>query len=235
MNLIKDFKYLDVLAKFGVGGAHPGGLNLTKAIFMAENINRTSQLLDVGCGTGQTAAYLASTYGAKVTGIDSNPIMVSKAKQRVNDHYLPVQIILGSIENIPLPDQHFDFIISESVLSFVNQTQALSEIYRLLKTGGRFIAIEQTITKRLLKEEEHEIKHFYNFHSLNTKEDWIAHLNQVGFQQIDTQKGTSYVSEPDYHFSENIEPKLYEMMEKHVELTSKYLGDLDYQIYLCTK
>lgn len=235
MNLIQDFKYLDVLAKFGVGGAHPGGLALTKEIFMAENIHRTSQVLDVGCGTGQTAAYLASTYGAKVTGVDINPIMVSKAKQRMKDHYLPIQIILGSIENIPLSDQQFDYIISESVLSFVNQPVALNEIFRLLKTGGRFIAIEQTVTKQFSAEEEREIKQFYDFHSLNTQEDWIAYLNQAGFQHIEIRKSTSFVSEPDYHFSADIEPQLYEMMGKHVELTSKYLGDLDYRIYLCTK
>ena len=235
VNLIQDFKYLDVLAKFGVGGAHPGGLNLTKEIFMAENINRASHVLDVGCGTGQTAAYLSSTYGAKVTGIDINSIMVTKAKQRMETNHLPVKVIQGSVENIPLPDHLFDFILSESVLSFVNQPKALKEISRLLKSGGRFIAIEQTINKRLTEKDESEIKQFYGFHSLNTKEDWVAYLNQAGFKQISIQEIKSFDSEPDFHFSDEIEPKLYEIMEKHVELTAKYLGDLDCRVYICTK
>jgi ubiquinone/menaquinone biosynthesis C-methylase UbiE len=235
VNLIQDFKYLDVLAKFGVGGAHPGGLNLTKEIMGIENINSTSQILDVGCGTGQTAAYLASTYGANVTGIDIDPIMVTKAKQRIKNNRLPVKIMQGSIENIPLPDQLFDFILSESVLSFVNQPKALNEISRLLKSDGRFIAIEHTVIKQLTEKDENEIKQFYGFHSLNTQEDWVASLNQAGFEQILIQKSTIIESEPDYHFSEEIEPELYEIMAKHIELTSKHLGDLDYRIYLCTK
>ena len=88
MILIQNSKYLDFLSKFGIGGAHPGGLNLTKKLFKEEDINSTSEILDVGCGTGQTAAYLAYRYGAKVTGIDVNPIMVVKAKRRIKKQNL---------------------------------------------------------------------------------------------------------------------------------------------------
>ena len=227
--------YLDLLSKFGIGGAHPGGLNLTRKIFESENINSTSKVLDVGCGTGQTAAYLAHTYGANITGIDTDSTMVAKAKRRVEKNSLPVKIIQGSIEKTSLPNHYFDFIISESVLSFVNKPRALKEIFRLLKNGGRFIAIEQTINKRLTEKEEHEIKQFYGFDSLNTKKDWVGLLNQAGFERIRIQKSTSIDSEPDYHFSDDIDPKLYEIMEKHLDITSKYLGVLDYRIYLCTK
>ncbi len=235
MTLIQNSKYLDFLSKFGIGGAHPGGLNLTKKIFKLEDINNTSKILDVGCGTGQTAAYLAYKYGAKVTGIDVSPTMVAKAKKRIKKNRLPVKIIQGSIEEIPLPDNHFDFIISESVLSFVNKPRALNEIFRLLKSGGRFVAIEQTILQRLSENEESEIKQFYGFESLNMKKDWVALLNQAGFEHIRIQKNSSIDSEPDFHFSDDIEPKLYKIMEKHFDITSKYIGVLDYRIYSCTK
>lgn len=235
MTLIQNSKYLDFLSKFGIGGAHPGGLNLTKKIFKLEDINNTSKILDVGCGTGQTAAYLAYKYGAKVTGIDVSPTMVAKAKKRIKKNRLPVKIIQGSIEEIPLPDNHFDFIISESVLSFVNKPRALNEIFRLLKSGGRFVAIEQTILQRLSENEENEIKQFYGFESLNMKKDWVALLNQAGFEHIRIQKNSSIDSEPDFHFSDDIEPKLYKIMEKHFDITSKYIGVLDYRIYSCTK
>ena len=235
MILIQNSTYLDLLSKFGIGGAHPGGLDLTRKIFELENINSTSKILDVGCGTGQTAAYLANKYGANVTGIDANPTMVAKAKMRIQKNSLPVKIIQGSIEKTSLPTNYFDFIVSESVLSFVNKPRALSEIFRLLKNGGRFIAIEQTINKQLTAKEEHEIKQFYGFDSLNTKNDWVALLNQAGFEYIRIQKSTTIDSEPDFHFSDDIDPKLYEIMEKHLDITSKYLGALDYRIYSCTK
>ncbi|MBB4824789.1 ubiquinone/menaquinone biosynthesis C-methylase UbiE [Sporosarcina luteola] len=223
------------MSTLGIEGAHPGGINLTKEIFKRENINRHSRILDVGCGAGQTAAYLSYRYGAKVTGIDINPTMVDKAERRVKKNRLPVKIMQGSVENIPLPDHHFDFIISESVLSFVNKPRALEEIFRLLKNGGRFIAIEHTINQRLKKTEETEIKNFYGFPSLSTEKDWLDLLKRAGFAHCRIQEHTSIHSVPNFHFPNVMEPELYEIMEKHIDFLFKYKGRLDYRIYSCTK
>ncbi|KOS69815.1 methyltransferase [Lysinibacillus contaminans] len=204
-------------------------------MFKTENVSKTSHILDVGCGTGQTAAYLAEKYEANVTGLDINSIMIAKAKNRMKKNRLPVKIIQGSIEKIPLPDQKFDFIISESVLSFVNKHKALKEIFRLLKNGGRFIAIEFTITQKLEAKSEEEIKHFYGFDSCLMKKDWINFLQQAGFKNIRIQKNKSISSVPEFHHSEDIEPDLYEIMDKHFDIHLKYPGVLDYRIYSCIK
>lgn len=235
MILIQNSAYLDFLSTLAIEGAHPGGIKLTKELFKKEDINSTSQVLDVGCGTGQTAAYLAYKYEANVTGIDINPTMVARAKRRMEKNSLPVEIIQGSVEKIPLPDNHFDFIISESVLSFVNKPKALKEIFRLLKSDGRFIAIEQTIIQPLTEEEEDEIKQFYGFDSLPIKEDWVTLLNQAGFENIRVQKNTSIESIPDFNSFDNIQPELNEIMEKHFGIITKYADNLGYRIYSCTK
>ncbi|EON70500.1 methyltransferase [Lysinibacillus sphaericus OT4b.31] len=235
MVVFQNSKYLDFLSKFGVGGAHPGGINLTKAIFKTEQVSKASHILDVGCGTGQTAAFLASNYGAKVMGIDINSIMVAKAKKRMKKTHLPVTIMQGSIEKMPLPDRKFDFIIAESVLSFVNKPSALKEIFRLLKDGGRFIAIEFTINRQLEAKTEQEIKQFYGFDSFFMKKDWVALFKQVGFKNIRIQKNKFISSVPEYQYSKDIEPEHYELMEKHYDLNLKYEGILDYRVYSCTK
>ncbi|MFJ7647421.1 class I SAM-dependent methyltransferase [Lysinibacillus sp. NPDC097279] len=233
---IQKSKYLDFLSKFGIGGAHPGGMALTKELLRAENISNTSQILDVGCGTGQTAAYLASTYKAFVTGIDFNSIMVAKAQNRMKKHHLPVNIIEASIEQIPLRDKQFDLIISESVLSFVNKSKALDEIYRLLKYGGRFIAIEFTMNQLLDKKSMDEIEQFYGFDTLLLKKDWVALFNDAGFQTIRIRKNQqSLSSSPEFQHSQNIERELYDVMNQHIEMNLKYDGILDYRIYCCTK
>ncbi len=235
MILIQNSAYLDFLSTLAIEGAHPGGIKLTKELFKKEDINNTSQVLDVGCGTGQTAAYLAYKYEANVTGIDNDPTMVARAKRRMKKNNLPVEIIQGSVEKISLPDNHFDFIISESVLSFVNKPKTLKEIFRLLKNGGRFIAIEQTIIQPLTEEDEEEIKQFYGFDSLPMKEDWVELLTQAGFEHVRVQKNTSIDSIPDLHSFNNIEPKLNEIMEKHFDIITKYADNLGYRIYSCTK
>lgn len=235
MIVIQKSKYLEFLSKFGVGGAHPGGMALTKQLLKNENITKHSQILDVGCGTGQTAAYLASHYKANVTGIDNNAIMVEKAQSRMAKHSLPVQIIKGSVEQLPLAKQQFDFIIAESVLSFVNKHKALNEIYRLLKFGGQLIAIEFTIQQELDDVSAEEIKQFYGFDLLFTKKDWVTLFKQTGFQTIHILKNKSFSSAPEFHYSQQIEPELYKVMEQNIEMNVKYEGVLDYRIYYGTK
>lgn len=237
--LIQDSVYLDFLSKFGVGGAHPGGIDLTKEILKSEQINGDSRILDAGCGTGQTAAYLASTYGAKVTGVDINPIMVEKAKQRMTTFKLPVEIIHGSIEKLPLKSESFDIILSESVLAFVNKPKAISEIFRLLKTGGRFIGNELTINKKPGNIMEEEIKNFYGFDSLPLETDWIRLLEQAGFKNIkiraQTQPTLQNNATTEFHYSQHIEPKLFAVMSQHFLIMTKYQGILDYRIFTCSK
>ncbi len=237
--LIGRLIYLDFLSKFGVGGAHPGGINLTKEILKNEEINKTSRILDVGCGTGQTAAYLAAQYGAKVMGLDINPLMVEKAKNRMRQYQLPVEIIQGSIENFPVKDGKFDLIISESVLAFVNQPKALNEIFRLLKNGGRFIANELITNKLLSPTIEEEIKQFYGLDSVLMEKNWITLLEQTGFNNINIrmpkQSMLQYNPNPEFQYSEHIEPELYTVMYEHFNIIRKYEGILGYRIFSCTK
>ncbi|RNC97319.1 class I SAM-dependent methyltransferase [Lysinibacillus halotolerans] len=204
-----------------------------------ESISQTSHVLDVGCGTGQTAAYLGSRYGAKVTGIDIHPMMVEKAKKRIEKDQLPVEILQSSIEKAPLQDAQFDLVLSESVLSFINASTALKEIHRLLKTGGRFIAIEMTLNRPLDETEEADLQQFYEFQSILTEKDWIDLLEQTGFQSIQIHPHPSKQQDnailEDYHFSESIEPETFEIMEQHFDMVFKYQGVLDYRIFTCTK
>ena len=235
MVFIQGSNYLEFLAKFGVGGAHPGGINLSKELFKTESIQQTSHILDVGCGTGQTAAYLAAHFQANVTGLDINPIMIEKARRRMKKTRLPVNIIQGSIVQTSLPIESFDLILAESVLAFVNQQRALQEIYRLLKKGGRFIAIEFTIPELLPSQLADDIQQFYGFDALLMKKDWIALLQQAGFHNIRIQKNKSISSKPEFYFSKDIESELYDIMDQHIAMNVKYEKILDYRIYSCTK
>ncbi len=239
MVLIGSSIYLDVLSKFGIGGAHPGGLELTKEIFKNVKMNKASHLLDVGCGTGQTAAYLAAEFGIKVTGIDINPVMVEKARNRMAQYQLPVEIIQGSIEKCPLIDETFDFIISESVLSFVNKPRALKEIYRLLKKDGRFFANEMITNEPLTAIDEEEINQFYGLDSVLMGKEWVAIFNQTGFKHTEIIKQSPPVfqnqSLPEFQLSKDIGPYHYSILNRHFNIVEKYQGILNYGIFSCTK
>lgn len=231
--------YFDFLAKFGVGGAHPGGIILTKDILSRENINKDSYILDAGCGTGQTAAFLYQQYKAKITGLEINPIMLDKAKERFQTLQLPIQLIGGSVESIPFADNTFDFILSESVLAFVHKPNALKEFNRVLKKGGRLIANEMTINTKLPSQDELEIKEFYGLDSLLVEEDWRRILEATGFRRIKIQKESQPISKgnhaPEFNFSKNFEPELFEILNQHGQIVIKYQDILSYRIMICSK
>lgn len=134
--------YLDLLAYFGIGGAHPGELELTKSVLDAENILSSDDVLDLGCGTGQTSAYLARQYKCHVTEIDNHPVMLKKSNHRFHLEHLPVRLINGNAEKLDLQDDSFDYIFSESGVIFTDITKTLNELSRVLKKDGKLILIE---------------------------------------------------------------------------------------------
>ncbi|MCM3568943.1 class I SAM-dependent methyltransferase [Neobacillus mesonae] len=231
--------YIDFLAKFGVGGAHPGGIGLTKSLLSEENINQNSKVLDAGCGTGQTAAYLYNQFKANISCLELNPIMIEKAKKRFQSLQIPIQLIQGSVEEIPFQDQSFDFVLCESVLAFVNKPKALKEFHRVLKDGGRFIANEMTINSKLNQQEALEIMKFYNIDSLLLESDWVRLLKETGFTEIKIQMLKQNLADgniaQEFNFSQNFEPELFSILNEHGNMLVKYHDILSHRIFICSK
>lgn len=225
--------YFDLLAQFGIGGAHPGGFQLTRALLSSEQFNSDTKILDVGCGTGQTAAYLYNQYRANITCIDINPVMLNKAGERFRALQIPIDLQSASIEELPFEDQSFDVVLSESVLVFVNKTRALQEIYRVLKSGGKLIANEMTINYPVSSTAEKEITNFYNIDSLLLEEDWRRILVDAGFSKIslNKQETAMYAQSqmPEFHFSANIDPELFDILNQHAGILIKYQDSLSYR------
>lgn len=234
-----NYTYLDCLAAFGVGGAHPGGLQLTKSILSRECIDHEKSILDVGCGTGQTSAYIAEKYRCPVTSLDSNNTMLEKAKQRFSSLNLAINVMHGSAENLPFSDGVFDFILSESVTSFTEVSLTIQEYKRVLKPNGVLLAIEMVIEDSLSEEERKTIVDFYGVSQLLTELEWYDLLEKGGFRKISSEKFKQQFDDndidaaPDFLLSENIDNKLLEILEKHEDLTKSYKDKLGFYIFRC--
>lgn len=93
-----------------------------------------ARLLDVGCGPGYLAG-AAQALGARATGVDFAPAMVSLARAR----FPTLEVIEGEAEALPFDDASFDVVASNIVLFHVAQpARAIAEGVRVLKPGGRF-------------------------------------------------------------------------------------------------
>ena len=239
MRLNLNYTYLDCLAIFGVGGAHPGGLQLTKEILSREKIDETKSILDAGCGTGQTSAYIAEKYQCHVTSLDCNKIMLDKARQRFSSLHLPIDVKQGSTENLPFDEDLFDMILSESVISFTDVSLTIPEFKRVLKPNGVLLAIEMVLEKSLSEDELKAIINFYGVSQLLTENEWYNFFKRASFKQVSVEKFNLEFDEndvqnvTDFSLSENIDDKFFEILEKHLHFTKSYKDILGFRLFRC--
>jgi ubiquinone/menaquinone biosynthesis C-methylase UbiE len=144
-----DQHFFDFAAQVGLT-KHLGGLEATKEIIQHCHITQETHILDVGCGVGQTATYISKTVGAKVTGIDINPGMVKRSRERAKKHGVThlTEFHEADAQKLPFPDNHFDAVITESVTAFPQDKQkTVNEYTRVTKPGGYIGLNESTWLK----------------------------------------------------------------------------------------
>tara|TARA_S200000501_G_C20709496_1_gene693309 strand:+ start:310 stop:1014 length:705 start_codon:yes stop_codon:yes gene_type:complete len=108
------------------------------------NPSLKSNLVDVACGTGDIGKmFLDNTKkNLPITCVDPNKGMITKGKEKLNK-YKNINWIVSQAEKLPILDNTFDFYtISFGIRNTKNIDRALSEAYRVLKPGGRFLCLE---------------------------------------------------------------------------------------------
>ena len=108
------------------------------------NPSPNHKLIDVACGTGDIAKlYLKHVNkDSQITCIDPNKGMIKKCKEKLNKSK-NLNWIIAPAENLPVGKNSFDFYtISFGLRNTKNLDRALSEAYRVLKPGGRYLCLE---------------------------------------------------------------------------------------------
>ena len=103
-------------------------------------------VLDLGCGAGFDAFVAAQLAGptGRVVGIDMSPEMLAVAEAGRREATFPqVEFQVAQVEALPFPDASFDVALSNGVLNLIpDKPQALREIFRVLRPGGRLQACD---------------------------------------------------------------------------------------------
>lgn len=238
--------YLDMLATLGAGSAHPGGFKATMEQFNKYPIAAGTKVLEVGCGTGRTACYLAKQ-GCDVTGIDIRPHMIDKACLRAQEEQVQARFLVGDACALPFMDKRFDVVLAESVTIFVDSAKALGEYCRVLTTGGILYDREIIMMKECTEEVLREVRNFYGVEKLNSVDDWISLMQGSGFNEaaVGEQKAFSedmwqdefkypdmlQKSDPDAYTN----PQLWKTANKYNEIMTNYLDYFGYSLLIGKK
>lgn len=173
-------------------------------------------VLDLGSGAGNDCFIARAETGAegKVIGIDFSPQMIEKARRNAMKRgYTNVEFIEGDIEDIPLPDNSIDVVVSNCVLNLLPQKDKIfKEIYRVLKHGGHFCVSDVVLNGVFPKEFTDNASLYAGcIASAIQREDYLAEIEKANFTEREV-KRTKTILIPD------------EVLEEHLDAStlSKY-------------
>lgn len=129
---------------------------------------RAFRHLDVAGGTGDVAFRVAKAGGAKtkVTVLDINADMLTVGRERAEKKHLlgQIEFIEGNAETLPFADNSFDaYTIAFGIRNVPRIATALSEAYRVLRRGGRFLCLEFSHVDNAVLDRLYEA---YSFHAI---------------------------------------------------------------------
>ncbi len=157
-------------------------------------------VLDLGSGGGIDVLLSARRVGpaGKAYGLDMTDEMLALANEnKCKAGAENVEFLKGEIENIPLPDNSVDVIISNCVINLSgNKDRVLSEAFRVLKPGGRF-AVSDVVTRgRMLPEIRQSVLLWVGCVAGALEEnEYRAKLAAAGFENIDIEPTRIYRAE----------------------------------------
>ncbi|MEV6049864.1 class I SAM-dependent methyltransferase [Streptomyces sp. NPDC052107] len=100
----------------------------------------SADVLDLGCGTG-SLSLLAAEQGHRVTGVDSSPAMVERARAKLAGR--DAAVLRGEAAAPPVGEQRFDVVLVRHVLWTLPEPGRVLRHWRdLLRPGGRFVLVE---------------------------------------------------------------------------------------------
>jgi ubiquinone/menaquinone biosynthesis C-methylase UbiE len=136
----KDIERLKIEDLAPIDQFHVRGRNATVELARDLAIDKNMQILDVGCGIGGAARYLASEFGCHVTGLDlcADYCQVASTLTRRLGLDALVTFLQGNATSLPFEDASFDIVWTQHAsMNIADKPGLYRELFRVLKPRGR--------------------------------------------------------------------------------------------------
>ena len=226
-----------------------GCANLNNIMADKGRIDDTSRVLDLGCGSGTTAMWLAEERNCRVTGIDLSGVRIQNAKNdlqtRSQEMQQNVAFEKASATDLPFPDGSFTHIWSQAVIYHVPDKEGtLKEAYRVLAKGGIFIFDDLVKPKQDISESAQT--YVYDrllFDTPFSFESYNDALRQAGFKVLSSQDLSPHLKKSYSLLSNMAGAKTEGPMDEYQALSLAYAktaqaiedGELGWGLYICQK
>ena len=169
---------------------HFGGLAATDALARHAKINESTHVLDLCCGLGGPARYLAYHHGCRVTGVDMNTDRLAGAVRLTERTKLQDRVLFHHANALQtgLADETFDVIVSQEAFCHIpNKKTLIAECIRLLKPGGRIVYTDILTRNTMTSEIRSRLESEMVFSELSTLEQYCDLLKQNSCQVVEVE------------------------------------------------
>ena len=169
---------------------HFGGLAATDALARHAHINESTHVLDLCCGLGGPARYLAYHHGCRVTGVDMNTDRLAGAVRLTERTKLQDRVLFHHANALQtgLADETFDVIVSQEAFCHIpNKKTLIAECVRLLKPGGRIVYTDILARNSMTNEIRSRLENEMAFSELSTLEQYCHLLEEKSCQVVEVE------------------------------------------------
>ena len=169
---------------------HFGGLAATDALARHAKINQSTHVLDLCCGLGGPARYLAYHHGCRVTGVDMNTDRLAGAVRLTERTKLQDRVLFHHANALQtgLADETFDVIVSQEAFCHIPDKKTLiAECVRLLKPGGCIVYTDILARNSMTNEIRSRLESEMAFSELSTLEQYCHLLEEKGCQVVEVE------------------------------------------------
>jgi ubiquinone/menaquinone biosynthesis C-methylase UbiE len=188
-------------------------------------LSSSSNVLEIGCGSGRYALQIASEVGCRLVGVDINASGVENANHLAGEKKLSSQVtfeVADASTPLRFGDGAFDAVFSNDALCHIpGRPSLLEEMFRVLRPGGKLLFSDALVIGGVISHQEVATRSSIGYYLYSPPGENDRLLRCAGFSRIETVDTTADAAE--------IAKRWHDAREKHGEELASIEGQANFE------